>query len=146
MHMSYAVPEVRQRVLDILREAVEMCDPEGVGLLFVRGMPLMLWEPAFCERFSAEYGADAKAVDEEDPRIHALRGKIMTELFRELRSMLDGLAKEKTGRRYTISAATFSEQKSNERFGLDVGTWVKEELVDELAIAYHAHHTGFVPP
>lgn len=145
MHMSYAVPEVRRRVLDNLLEAVDMCDPDGVGFLFFRGMPLMLWEPAFCERFKKEYGIDAKSVDAKDPRIHRVRGMIMTEFLQELRVELDK-AGGVVGKRYSICAATFSKEEFNTRFGLDLPAWIEQGLVDELAPAYMAYYTKLAKP
>ena len=140
MFMSYAVPQVRRQVLDILKEAVEMSAPDGVGFVFNRGMPLMLWEKPFADQFRAEYGVDVMSVEAEDPRIHRLRGKIMTGFLRDLRAMLDGMGKTRSGKRYAISVATLAEKRFNERFGLDVETWVKEGLIDQVGPIL-AHHT-----
>lgn len=145
MHMSYAVPEVRQRVIDNLLEAVGMCDPDGVGFLFFRGMPLMLWEPAFRERFKKEYGADVLTIGREDSRVLKVRGMIMNEFLEELRSALDK-AGAAIGKRYSICAATFSLEKFNKRFGLDIPTWIEKGLVDELAPAYMAYYTKYAKP
>jgi len=138
LFMSYAVPEVRRQIVDVLREAVEMAGADGVGFFFNRGMPLMLWESPFADRFLATYGVDIMSVGEEDFRIHELRATIMTELLREVRDMLDEVGRN-GGRRLTITAATLTQQRFNERFGLDVDTWVAEGLVDQLApiVAYH---------
>lgn len=135
LHMSWAVPEVRQQILAIFRETVEMSDPDGVGIFFNRGMPLMLWEKAFSDRFRADYGIDIMTVDAEDARIHRLRGKIMTEFMADLRAMLDEIGKSRGGKRYTISATTLAAERFNTRFGLDIATWVKRGLVDQLSIA-----------
>lgn len=150
MLMSYAVPEVRRQVVDILREAVVMGDADGVGFFFNRGMPLMLWEKPFADQFRAAHGVDIMSVSAEDFRIYELRAKIMTGFFREVRAMLDELEKGRNGKRYSISAATLTQQRFNERYGLDVGTWVKEGLVDQLAPIV-AFHTGdgvskYAPP
>ena len=148
MYMSYAVPEVRRQVLAIIREAVETADPDGVGFFFNRGVPLMLWEKAFAERFKAEYGIEVLKVEAEDSRIYVLRGKIMTEYLRELRSMLDDLQKSKKGKRYTISASMFTEKRINTAFGLDVETWIKEGLIDQIAVASAKtfYDNGDLPP
>lgn len=152
MLMSYAVPEVRQRIVDILREAVIMSGADGVGFFFNRGMPLMLWEKPFADLFYTEYGVDLMTVDSEAPRIYALRAKIMTGLLREVRTMLDDLARATgpAGKRYTVSAATLTQERFNERFGLDTACWVKEGLVDQLApiVAYHAGDgvSKYAPP
>src|SRR6185436_9063770 len=87
-YMSYAVPEVRHHLLDLFRETLAL-QPEGVGFLFNRGMPMILWEDAFCQRFRDRYQADAKAIPEDDPRLYAMRAEIMTEFLTEVRTMLD---------------------------------------------------------
>jgi hypothetical protein len=145
-YMSYAVPEVRQQVLDILREALAV-EPDGVGFLFHRGLPLMLWEDAFCEQFQQQYGEDARAVAEDDPRIYALRAKIMTGFLRQVRNLLDevrqGLGREKP---LTISVATFSKQSDNRKYGIALERWIDEQLVNDIAVAWFAHHTSFNEP
>jgi hypothetical protein len=146
LHLSWAVPEVRRQTLAIFRETVEMADPEGVGLFFNRGMPLMLWEEAFARRFRVEHGIEILQVEAEDPRIHRLRGRIMTEYFRELRALLDELGAQRGGKRYAISVAAFADKKYNERFGLDVETWVKERLVDQVSILVAYHTDSYAPP
>ena len=135
MFMSYAVPQVRRKTLEVFREAVEMADPDGIGFYFNRGIPLMLWEKPFADLFLAEYHVDIMSVGAEDARIHRLRAKIMTAYLRDARAMLDELGKARGGKRYSISAVTFADKGLNERYGLDVETWVKEGLVDQLGIA-----------
>lgn len=134
LHMSWAVPEVRKQILAVFRESVEMSDPDGVGIFFNRGMPLMLWEKAFSDRFRSEYGIDIVTVDAEDARIHQLRGKIMTEFMADLRALLDEIGKSRAGKRYTISASTLAAERFNTRFGMDLATWVERGLIDQLSI------------
>ena len=43
--MSFAVPEVRQHLLGIFREVLES-GPDGVNILYKRGMPLIVFEDA----------------------------------------------------------------------------------------------------
>ncbi len=144
--MSYAVPEVRRQLLEIFRETLVL-EPEGVGFLFNRGMPMMLWEDAFCERFSQMHHADARAVPEDDPRIFATRAAIMTEFMAEVRALLDETARTQ-GRTepYRISLGTFSREEDNRKFGLDLPLWIERGLVDELAVAWFAYHTSFAQP
>lgn len=147
MFMSYAVPEVRQQVLGILREAVETCDPDGVGFFFNRGVPLMLWEKAFADRFRSAYGLEIMMVEAEDPRIPQLRRTIMTEYLREVRAMLDEKGRARNGKHYAISVTVFTEKSINERLGLDIEVWVKEGLVDQVASAWAPHFDqGRNPP
>lgn len=146
MYMSYAVPEVRKQVLAIYKETLEL-QPEGVGILFQRGMPMMLWEEAFSSRFQKKYHADARAVPENDPRILELRAEIMTEFLTEIRALLDETARAQGRTRpYTISLATFSKEEDNRKFGLDLPNWIARGLVDEIGVAWFAHHTSFAPP
>ena len=146
MHLSYAVPEVRQQVLAIYRETLDL-QPDGVGLLFNRGMPMMLWEDAFSARFQKLHAADARTVPEDDPRILALRATIMTEFLTEIRTLLDDSARA-LGRkeRYKISLGTFSTEADNRKFGFDLPLWIERGLVDDLGVAWFAHHTSFAPP
>ncbi len=146
MHMSYAVPEVRRQVLAIFRETLEL-QPEGVGLLFNRGMPMILWEDAFSARFEKLHHADARAVPEDDPRILALRATIMTEFITEIRALLDDTARAQGRKeRYKISLGTFSTEADNRKFGFDLPTWIQRNLVDDLGVAWFAHHTSFAQP
>lgn len=142
-YMSHAVPEVRARMLAVLRETLAF-QPEGVGFTFNRGMPLMLWEDAFCERFAAMHGADAKSVPDDDPRIHATRAAVMTDFLLEVRALLDEVAAEQ-GRKepYRISLGTFAKEEDNRRWGLDLENWIQRGLVDDLAVAWFAYHTSF---
>lgn len=145
-YMSYAVPEVRRQLLEIFRETLEM-QPEGVGFLFNRGMPLMLWEDAFCQRFQQRHGVDAKTVPEDDPRIFATRAEIMTEFMSEVRGLLDETAR-KQGRTqpYKISLGTFAKETDNQKWGLDLPAWIQRGLVDEVAVTWFAYHTSFAQP
>jgi hypothetical protein len=144
--MSYANPEVRRHLIDIFRETLEL-QPEGVGFLFNRGMPLMLWEEAFCQRFQQMHNADAKAVPEDDPRILATRAAIMTDFMTEVRALLDETA-QKQGRKvpYKISLGTFAKEADNQKWGLDLPLWIQRGLVDQLATTWFAYHTSFAQP
>jgi hypothetical protein len=142
-YMSYAVPEVRRQLLEVFRETLEL-QPEGVGFVFNRGMPLMLWEDAFCERFKKMHNTDAKAVEDDDPRIHATRAAIMTEFMLEVRALLDETAKKQNRtERYKISLGTFAKEADNQRWGLDLPNWIQLGLVDDLATTWFAYHTSF---
>ncbi|MDZ4287500.1 MAG: hypothetical protein U0984_06060 [Prosthecobacter sp.] len=146
MHMSHAYPEVRRHLLDIYRETLEL-QPEGVGFLFNRGMPMMLWEEPFCARFKEMHHADARQVPEDDPRIYATRAAIMTDFMKEIRALLDETARAQGHtERYKISLGTFSKEKDNQKFGFDLPLWIKNGLVDDLGVAWFAHHTSFTQP
>jgi hypothetical protein len=146
LHVSWAFPEVRRHVLEILKETLKL-EPDGVGFLFHRGMPMILWEEPFTSEFQRRYHDDARAVPEDDPRIYELRAEMMTGLLREVRALLDETqAKRGDGKRLKISLSTFSKEADNQKFGLDIARWAREGLVDDIAVAYFAHHTSFTTP
>jgi hypothetical protein len=146
LYMSYAVPEVRQHLVAMLRETLEL-QPEGVGLVFNRGMPMILWEPAFVERFQQKHKGDPREMPEDDAAILETRAEIMTGFLREIRTLLDDTARAQSRTtRYRISLGTFSKEADNLKFGLDLPRWIREGLVDELAVAWFAHHTSFAQP
>lgn len=138
MYMSYAVPEVRRHVVAMFKEAVKMVDPDGVGFIFTRGMPMMLWEPAFCESFREVYGLDPRQLPENDARVYDVRARIMNQLLREIRAMLDEVGAQRGGRRYKLSLSPYSNEAGNRRFGFDVATWIREGLVDDIVIAVNS--------
>lgn len=146
MRMSYAVPEVRQHILGILREVLAY-QPDGIEIIYFRGLPLMLWEDAFSDLFEKKYGIDARKVPENDPRLYELRGEIMTGFMRDVRELLDDVQKQQGRKsRYELSASVVHTKTDNTKFGLDVERWVKEELVDSIGIFPAAFHTDTSKP
>ena len=145
LHMSYTYPEVRKQVLDVMRETLDL-QPEGVGFLFHRGMPMMLWEQPFCDEFKRRHNADAREVAEDDPRILSTRAELMTVFLREVRQLLDETAaRQKRTKPYKISLTTYGTEADNRKFGLDVERWAHDGLVNELGMAWFSHHTSFGP-
>jgi hypothetical protein len=146
MRMSYAVPEVRQHIYGILREVLAY-QPDGIEIIYFRGLPLMLWEDAFSQQFQQKYGADAKKVPENDPRLFELRGEIMTGFMRDVRKLLDDVQKEQGRKeRYELTASVVHNEADNRKYGLDVERWVKESLIDKIGIFPAAFHTDTSKP
>lgn len=146
MRMSYAVPQVRQHIYGILREVLAY-QPDGIEIIYFRGLPLMLWEDAFCEQFQKKYGEDAKKVPENDPRLYELRGEIMTGFMRDIRKMLDDVQKEQGRKeRYELTTSVVHNELDNKKYGLDVERWVKEGLIDKIGIFPAAFHTDTSKP
>lgn len=146
MRMSYAVPQVREHIYGIIREVLEY-KPDGIEIIYFRGLPLMLWEDAFSNRFKEKYGADAKQVAENDPRLYELRGEIMTEFMREVRKVLDEVQKKQGKKeRYELMASVVHTENDNKKYGLDVERWVKEGLIDKISIFPAAFHTDTSKP
>ena len=126
--MSLAVPQVRAHIIDVLREAVRF-GADGANVIFVRGVPVVLWEKPFCDIFEQEHGEDPLKLKDDDPRILQLRREIVTQFMREIRAMLDEEGQAR-GKRLEQSAYVMGVEADNLRHGLDVATWAKEGLVD----------------
>lgn len=131
--MSLAVPQVRAHLIAVLREAVQF-GADGANIIYVRGVPYVLWEDAFCDLFRERYDADAREVPEDDPRITALRVEIMTQFMNEVREMLDEeQARRGQAERLEISAFVLASEADNLKYGLDVRGWVEAGLLDEVS-------------
>ena len=143
--MSFAIPEVRAHLLGIFREVLQ-ARPDGLNVLYNRGMPLILWEDAFCEQFQERHGEDAKAVEEDDPRILELRADLMTGWMADIRGLLDE-AQRTWGREepLKLSAMVLETEADNLKFGLDVERWVTEGLIDQIGIYKGSHRTSGDP-
>ena len=142
--MSWAVPEVRKHLLDVLGEAVAL-GADGAHIVFTRGFPVTLYEPSFCALFQARFGEDPRRLEESDPRIATLRADIITTFVRELRTVLNEEAKRRVnGRRLEISMTTLNCEEDNLRYGLDLRRLAREQLIDEVYPAIHKFTFGGV--
>ena len=129
--MSLAVPEVRAHLVAVLREAVRF-GADGANVIFVRGVPYVMFEKPFCDLFVGRHGTDPKGLKDDDARIQALRCELLTTFMREIRQMLDEEAARQGGRRLALSAFVLGNEADNVRFGMDVRLWAQEGLVDLL--------------
>jgi len=131
--MSWAVPEVRKHLIDLLQEAVGF-GADGAHIVFVRGYPVVLYEPAFLEMFQKEYGKDPRKLDEEsDPRIRKAWSDVVTTFLRELRAVLDEEQKRRgDGKHLELSVMVLGNEYDNLQYGADVRRWVADGLVDEI--------------
>ncbi|MCA9179671.1 MAG: family 10 glycosylhydrolase [Planctomycetales bacterium] len=143
MHLSYAAEEVQDHLIDVYREALQR-GADGAGFLFHRGMPMMLWEEPFCQRFMKEFGEDPRHLKEDDPRVFQMRAKIVTEFVRKIRTLLNetSIKRGDVQRRLKLAVSTFSTPADNKRFGLDVERWIDEKLIDQIGIAWFAYYTS----
>lgn len=57
--LSYAFPEVRELVISFFEEVAEY-GADGIGLIFTRGLPVLLYEEPLVEGFKAEYRSVAE--------------------------------------------------------------------------------------
>ena len=119
---SYARKEVRDYVLRLCAEFLGY-GFDGINFAFTRALPATLFEPAFRERFRAEYGEELK--DKDDPRVLELRCRITSEFLAEVKKLL--------GER-ELSLTVLGSVERNREFGLDVAALAKAGTVDEFII------------
>lgn len=133
--MSWAVPEVRQHMIDGLIEAVGF-GAEGAHIVFNRGFPVVLYEQPVLEMFQKQHGENPRKLDEEtDPRIRKLWSDIITTTMRELRLRLDQeQARRGDGKRLELSAMVLPNHDDNYIYGLDIRRLIDEGLLDEILI------------
>lgn len=132
--MSWAVPEVRKHLIDLLREMVRF-GADGAHIVFNRGLPVVLYEEPFRKMFRERYGEDARNFDDTEPRIAKLRSDIVTTFMRELRAMLEEEQKRRgDGKRLSLSAMLLGNEYDNLWYGIDVRRLVSEGLLDEITL------------
>lgn len=129
--LSYAFAEVRGLMLQILRE-VAGYGIDGVNLIFVRGVPYVLYEKPLIQGFRKKFGRSPREVHERDGRWLAFRAEVMTDFMREVRAAMDAVSEEQGNGRLQVSAVVLENKEHNLYYGLDVETWAREGLVDVL--------------
>jgi hypothetical protein len=126
---SYAFPQVRRLMLDIIAEAMGKIDADGANLCLTRGPHAPEYEAPVCEAFQKKYGEDARKVDPGDPRLRAVRGEFMTAFLRETRQTLDRIG-ERKGKRLELSVWIGGYPAAGDVF--DVKAWIREGLLDTV--------------
>ncbi len=121
--LSYAYPEVQDYMLRLIKEISDY-GPDGVCLCFIRGIPVVLYEPIMVEGFKKKYGVDPRTLDELDPRWMEYQGTVMTAFVKRVKQTL------KPGQR--LSVIVPANELDCKRWGLDVATWVKQGIIDDL--------------
>jgi hypothetical protein len=121
--LSYAYPEVQAYMVRLIKEIVDY-GPDGVCLCFTRGVPLVLYEPIMVEGFKKQYDVDPRQLDELDPRWLDYQGAVLTSFVKQVRKTL------KPSQR--LSVIVPGNELDCRRWGLDVATWVKEGMIDDL--------------
>ena len=129
--ISYAFPETREYVLSLLREMASNYSIDGVALLYNRRPPLLAYEAPLVEGFQAKFGEDPRELDPSDERWLSFRAGFLTRFMRELRQMLDEVAREQGRSRLAVTAVV-SRPGENLLHGMDLETWIREDLVDTL--------------
>jgi hypothetical protein len=123
MRLSYAYPEVRAHMLDLIAEMAGY-EPDGICMAFIRGVPLLLYEAPMLEGFKAKTGIDPRELPETDPRWMAYQAQVMTSFLREV--------KDRLAPNQRLSAIVPANELDCKRWGLDVESWVRDRLVDDL--------------
>jgi len=108
-YWNYAIPGVRQYKLSILREIAERFDYDGIALDFARMCPVLPPGEAWQQRDK------------------------LTQFMRQFRVMTLEVA-EKRGRPFLVGARIPENLQGCHFDGLDIETWVRENLVDVLAL------------
>lgn len=132
--MSWAVPEVRHHVIALFREMLRL-GADGADVVFPRGVPVTLYEPAFRKLFERKYGIDLLTLNDTDRRILSLRSDIVTTFYTELRAMLDQEEQRRgDGKRLAASATAFGNDYDNSWYGIDIRRLVNAGLLDHIMI------------
>jgi hypothetical protein len=126
---SYAFPEVRKLMTDIIAEAMERFDADGANLCLIRGPHAPEYEVPVLEAFQKKYNEDARKVDPGDPRLRAVRSALITEFIRGVRRTLDGIGQSKN-RTLELSIWIGDFPPAGEVF--DVKAWLKEGLLNGI--------------
>ena len=130
--LSFAEPEVRNHFLQLFDEMTDF-DLDGLNLILMRSVPLIAFEPAFCNAFQKKHGVSPLEIPEDDPRIISLRSNMITDFLRDIRKLLDDKGK-KRGRHFGFSIDVLATPAANHSFGLDLETLVAEKIIDSLEV------------
>ena len=132
--LSFAFPEVRARILGIVREVLER-DVDGVDLDFLRHPPCFGFEAPLLQGYRERHHLDESFIPEEtDERWLRYRAESVTQLVRDVRQAVDEAAKKK-GRPLGLSARI--DHAKALLWGCDVDVWFKERLLDILVVSQH---------
>ena len=140
--LSYAYPRFRAYAVSLLREMADR-PIDGIALLFNRRPPFVEYEPPIVESFRQAHGKDPRELAENDPRWLTHQAETMTQFMREVRASLDEAAQTQgRSKRIEVSAIVFATEADNMRWGMNVGAWVQEGLVDTI-VAYPYGTRGY---
>ncbi len=129
MAPSVAYPQVLDHLAALYSELVSF-GADGVSPCFIRGCAMALYEPIMVEGFAAEHGKDPRELKPSDADWQDYRAKIITNFMRRM--------KEAVGDR-KLSPIIHGTRALNRRFALDIETWVREGIVDDLFIMGHQY-------
>ena len=119
--LDYAVPEVRERALALIREYLERFDFDAIEVDWMRTPPH--FKPGF-----------------EAQGLH-----ILNDFMREVRQIADRAA-EKSGHSVDVLVRVPTDPDTARRHGFDVVRWVKEKWVSHVTVTNYYATTDFDPP
>ena len=128
--LSYAFPECRQWLLDLMKEVAQY-DIDGVNLCFVRGPLFVGYEKPVVESFMEAHGDDPRTLDANDGRWLKHKAGYLTELVRQVKRLADEIGR-KRGRTLAVAGWVDWAEELNMFHGYDVRTWINEGLVDSI--------------
>jgi len=141
--LCYGIPEVRRERIAIFGEAANI-GVDGLHLDFCRQPPIVRYHPAFVNGYRERFGRDPRELtltqrDTEGARPYlnwcAWRAEAVTDLLRELKAELDPF-RIRWQRSVPVQVRVPNDGfEANLIAGLDVQTWCREGLIDELALS-----------
>ncbi len=132
--ISYAFPEVRRRMLDIIEEILDD-EIDGINLCWMRGAPCVAFEKPVADAFRDRYGDELDGVSDDDERLWRVWADIITDFMREVRKLTNrvGQRRKRPVKVTTmVGGTTFSCALSR---GHDIRQWIEEKLIDDIIAA-----------
>ncbi|MBE5786498.1 MAG: hypothetical protein E7324_03045 [Clostridiales bacterium] len=126
--LSYIYPEVRSYVIGQFVSMARL-GFDAVEMIYSRGVPYVLFEQPFVDRFIARYGEDPRPLALDDPRVTELRCEVLTEFVGELRSALDEAVPE---RRVGLHARCHFSLYDSRHVAVDVEEWAKRGYITAI--------------
>lgn len=128
--MSYAYPQVREYVINVLKEAASYDYVDGVDLDFCRYPYILGYEPILTDAYKARYGIDPKqeVTVEGIQRWNQFKADVITQFLRDIREQL-------SGKKISIRIPC----KGYFEYGFDPAKWISEGLIDVLIPANIGH-------
>ena len=123
--LSYAYPEVRQHINNIIKEALDR-GAEAIGIATVRACPLFYFEPPVIERFEQEFGQGKHPNSPDDPRIHSIWNTLLYEWLEEIRDLFEGNQR--------LFLITGDNKSWNQGYGIDLKHLSQKGLIDDVLL------------
>lgn len=138
--LSFSSPDVRQWKTALALEIAEY-GVNGILIDCLRHPPMVQYDPPVVEAFKQQYGEDPLAMPGDgSPEWLRFRAGFFTLFLREVRQAL----RARFGDRVKLGVRCHRWLWKCLRDGMDVPTWIDEDLVDELVVSPHCNSgTGF---